>query len=97
MGTAQEIIKYKKVRGGRIIEVVIWHLSEPLHGSHHPYKYRLYYGKVDGTCLLRYDNERGKGDLRHIGAEEQGYRFSTLVQLVEDFERDIERMVDHEP
>ena len=92
MGTAREIIRYKKERGGRIIEVIIWHLSEPLHGSTHPYKYRLYYGNVDGNCLVRYDNERGKGDHRHVGDKEEPYTFGTLRKLVEDFEADIERM-----
>ena len=24
-------------------------------------KYRLYYGLADGTCIVRYDNESGKG------------------------------------
>ena len=92
MGTAREIIRYKKERGGRIIEVVIWHLSEPLTGSTHPYKYRLFYGKADGSCIVRYDNERGKGDHRHVASKEETYVFSTLLQLIEDFEADTERM-----
>jgi len=92
MGTAREIIRYKKERGGRIIEVVVWHLSEPLPGSSHPYKYRLFYGKADGSCLVRYDNERGKGDHRHVGDLEEAYPFSTLRKLIEDFEADTGRM-----
>jgi hypothetical protein len=92
MGTAREIIRYKKERGGRIIEVVIWHLSEPHPGSTHPYKFRLYYGNVDGSCIVRYDNERGKGDHRHVADNEEPYAFSTLLKLIEDFEADIERM-----
>jgi hypothetical protein len=92
VGIAQEIIRYKKERGGRIIEVLIWHLSEPLPGSSHPYKYRMFYGKVDGSCIVRYDNERGKGDHRHAGDREEDYLFTTLRELIEDFEADIERM-----
>jgi hypothetical protein len=92
MGTAREIIRYKKERGGRIIEVVIWNLSEPLPGSAHPYKYRLFYGQADGHCIVRYDNERGKGDHRHVAENEESYTFSTLRKLIEDFEADIERM-----
>ena len=92
MGTAREIIRYKKERGGRIIEVVVWHLSEPLPGSSHPYKYRLFYGKADGSCLVRYDNERGKGDHRHVGDIEEPYAFTTLLRLIQDFESDTERM-----
>ena len=92
MGTAREIIRYKMVRRGRIIEVVIWLLSEPLPGCTHPYKYRLYFGQCDGSCIVRYDNERGKGDHRHVADNEGPYPFSTLRKLVEDFEADIERM-----
>ena len=92
MATAREIIRYKKERGGRIIEVVIWHLSEPLPGSMHPYKYRLFYGQPDGICIVRYDNERGKGDHRHVAENEESYSFYTLLKLIEDFEADIERM-----
>lgn len=92
MGTAREIIKYKKERGGRIIEVVVWHLSEPMPGSSHPYKYRLFFGKADGSCIVRYDNERGKGDHRHVADAEEPYAFSTLRKLIEDFEADTGRM-----
>jgi len=92
MGTAREIIRYKKERGGRIIEVVIWHLSEPLPGATHPCKYLLFCGQSDGSCLVRYDNERGKGDHRHIGDNEDAYTFSTLRKLIEDFEADVERI-----
>lgn len=92
MGTAREIIRYRKEKNGRIIEVVIWHLSESVAGSRHPFKYRLYCGLADGTCIVRYDNERGKGDHRHVGSREESYRFTTLRKLVEDFEADVERM-----
>jgi hypothetical protein len=30
---------------------------------------------VAGTCVLRYDNEAGKGDHKHLGAVETLYRF----------------------
>ena len=92
METAREIIRYKKERRGRIIEVVIRHLSDPLPDSTHPYKYRLYYGNADGSCIVRYDNERGKGDHRHVAEHEEPYAFSTLLKLVEAFEADIERI-----
>jgi hypothetical protein len=50
-----------------IIQVVIWLLPVPLPDTHHPYKYRLHYQNADGSDYIRYDNERGKGDHRHIG------------------------------
>ncbi len=49
--------------------------SEPVPPSEHPFKYRLAY-VVGGECVLRYDNERGKGDHRHHGVEESDYVFS---------------------
>ena len=45
-------------------ELVLWELPKPLSGSTHPYKYRLAF-VVAGTCVLRYDNETGKGDHKH--------------------------------
>ena len=75
-------------RDGAIVEVVVWQLPEPLPPSTHLYKYRLYYG-TEGGSRVRYDNERGKGDHRHIGEKEEDYTFTTIDQLLDDFERDI--------
>ena len=72
-------------------EVVLWQLPAPLPGSAHGYKYRLAY-VVGGVCLLRYDNESGKGDHRHFRQEETPYRFETVEQLLLDFQADIERI-----
>lgn len=80
----------KEVRDdGSIVEIVIWELPEPLRPSTHRYKYRLHYG-IAGASRVRYDNERGKGDHRHIGKREEDYAFVTLEQLLEDFRRDVE-------
>ena len=80
----------KEVRDdGSIVEVVIWELPEPLPPSTHRYKYRLHYGIAEAS-RVRYDNERGKGDHRHIGEREDDYAFVTLEQLLEDFRRDVE-------
>lgn len=81
----------KEVRDdGSIVEVVIWSLPEPLPPSEHRYKYRLYYG-LAGQDRVRYDNERGKGDHRHVNGQELSYRFESVDQLLDDFERDIEQ------
>jgi hypothetical protein len=50
---------------GTFVEIVIWQLPRPARGSLHRFKYRLAL-VVDGVCVLRYDNEAGKGDHRHI-------------------------------
>lgn len=81
----------KEVRDdGSIVEVVIWELPEPLTPCLHRFKYRLYFGGA-GTCRVRYDNERGKGDHRHIGDQEYDYVFTSIGQLLEDFRSDVER------
>jgi hypothetical protein len=48
-------------------ELVLWQVEKPVDGSFHKCKYRLAY-VVDGVCVLRYDNEVGKGDHRHFGS-----------------------------
>ena len=37
---------------------------------------------MNGVCVLRYDNEAGKGDHRHIGSEETPYTLTTIEQLL---------------
>ena len=46
------------------LEIVIWELPKPLAGSSHRYKYRLALVS-ENICVLRYDNEAGKGDHKH--------------------------------
>lgn len=72
------------------LEMVVWQLSKPLTGSPHSMKYRLAY-VVQGECVLRYDNEAGKGDHRHYAGKESAYRFSTIDKLLADFQKDIAR------
>ena len=76
-------------------EIVVWLVPEPLEGSAHTYKYRLAF-VAHGECVLRYDNEAGKGDHRHARGSEARYRFSTLDKLFADFERDIRRYLDED-
>ena len=52
-------------------------------------KYRLAF-VVDGTCVLRFDNEAGKGDHRHIGSDQADYEFVSVAQLLDDFWAGIE-------
>lgn len=71
-------------------ELVLWRLPKPLAGSLHLFKYRLAY-IVNGECVLRYDNEAGKGDHRRCGGDESVYIFTTPDRLVADFQNDIGR------
>ena len=75
-------------------ELVLWQLPAPLAGSTHFYKYRLAY-VVGGICVLRYDNESGKGDHRHFRGKESRYAFDGVDKLLAAFQRDIER-INHE-
>lgn len=58
-------------------EIVVWQVPSPVPGSGHSFKYRLTL-VVRGDCVLRYDNERGKGDHHHIREREEPFEFTTL-------------------
>lgn len=73
-------------------ELVVWRVPAPVRGSGHEYRYRLAL-VVDGKCVLRYDNEAGKGDHRHVGDKEEEYRFKSAEQLLADFWMDVEEML----
>ncbi|GMR21587.1 MAG: DUF6516 family protein [Gammaproteobacteria bacterium] len=76
---------------GAIREMVIWRLPDTDSEGPHGLKYRLYYG-YPGKCLVRYDNERGKGGHRRDGGKEDPYTFISIEQLIQDFKADIERL-----
>lgn len=71
------------------VEIVVWRLPRPARGSTHRFKYRLAL-VVDGACVLRYDNEAGKGDHRHARDAEEPYSFTNADALLADFWRDVE-------
>lgn len=71
------------------VEMVVWRLPLPLPGSSHFLKYRLAL-VVAGHCVLRYDNESGKGDHRHVGGEETPYVFTSPQDLLRDFWDDVD-------
>ncbi len=75
------------------VDMTVWRVPQPVPPSVHGFKYRLAY-IVAGTCVLRYDNERHKGDHRHVGTVEAPYAFSTPDQLMADFYADIVRWND---
>lgn len=67
---ARRITQAKEVRDdGSIVAIAVWELAAALPPCTHRHKYRLYFG-VPGKCLVRYDNERGKGDHRHADGVE---------------------------
>jgi hypothetical protein len=74
-------------------DVVLWQLPIPLPGSTHSFKYRLAY-VVKGICVLRYDNESGKGDHRHFNEVETRFVFTNPESLIAAFQADINRWND---
>ena len=76
---------------GATIEMMVWEVPQPVAGSSHRYKYRLYYG-YPGKRVVGYDNETGKGDHRHYRRREEPYAFAGMERLIEDFIADVERL-----
>lgn len=76
---------------GAIQEMVVWRVPAPVPPSSHGFKYRLFYGFV-GRRLVGYDNERGKGDHRHIEDREEAYLFRDWETLIDDFLADVVQM-----
>ncbi len=82
------------IRDRRILQdgaIVVWKVPTPVPPTEHGWKYRLFYGRT-GQRLVGYDNERGKGDHRHVGEVEMPYHFGSVGQLLDDFEADIVAM-----
>lgn len=71
------------------VEIVIWRVSRPVAGSRHDFKYKLALVS-ENICVLRYDNEAGKGDHKHVGDREVPCRFTDLIGLQADFWADVE-------
>ena len=78
-----ELRSKQKFADGAILEMVVWRLPHTDHERPHGFKYSLYYGK-NGKRLIGYDNERGKGDHRHLGAIQENYEF---LQKNQDFQK----------
>jgi len=82
---AQPITRFKNVNpDGSILELVVWKVDTPVPPTEHGYKYRAVY-VLDGQRIVGFDNERGKGDHRHLDGKELPYSFTSVEQLVEDF------------
>ena len=88
---ARQVFRYRAVRDGVTVEMVIWALPRAAAERAHGLKYRLYCGR-GRICLVRYDNEAGKGDHRHFGDREEAYGFESLEKLLEDFREDCTRL-----
>lgn len=89
MSDAAPILRSRDSYAGGVIEIVVWAVPKPVPPSRHGFKYRLVFAR-DGERVVGYDNERGKGDHRHIDGEEKSYKFVDVPTLLTDFMRDVE-------
>ena len=65
-------------------EIRIWQVPRAVAGSSHDLKYSLALVAA-GKCVLRYDNEAGKGDHRHMAdGREAPYAFQAAEKLIAD-------------
>ncbi len=88
---AKLLSRIKQTWGAGVIEGVIWEVPEPVPPSEHRIKYRLVY-LVDGVRIVGYDNERGKGDHKHLLDSEMIYIFRDASTLIQDFMNDIKEL-----
>ena len=84
------LYREKRAYAGGIVDMVVWQVPKSVPPSEHPFKYRLVFVR-DGRRLVGYDNERGKGDHRHLGRSEMPYTFIDETRLLEDFWQDKKR------
>lgn len=75
-------MRERRVLNTGFIEESVWRLPQALSGSIHSIKCRLAYVGAS-QCVLRYDNEAGKGDHRHVADQEMPYLFVSVDQLLD--------------
>ena len=88
---ARQLFRFRDIQGDVTVDMIIWALPKPTVGRLHGLKYRLYCGK-NARCVVRYDNESGKGDHRHYGPREEAYAFESVEKLIADFKADCEQL-----
>jgi hypothetical protein len=93
MAKATLLLDFRAAQGELLVQMVLWQLPRATKDRPHGLKYRLYLGRA-GQTMVRYDNEVGKGDHRHVGAEEAQvpYEFSSLNRLLDDFRIECEEL-----
>jgi len=88
---AQQLLNERVPQGDNAFaELRVYRVPSSVPGSSHSLKYSLVL-IVGGVCVLRYDNEAGKGDHRHVGEIETPYSFTSPAALIADFWRDVDQ------
>ncbi|WP_232628583.1 hypothetical protein [Methylobacterium sp. Leaf118] len=70
-------------------ERVMWRVPVPVPPTSHGFEDRPV-SIVDGARVVGVDNERGKGDHRHVGADEWPSRFTEIDRRLGDFVEAVE-------
>lgn len=73
-----------KYEDGTILAITVWLVPAPVPPSVHRFKYSFFYGRP-GVRLVLFDNERGKGDHKHIREVESSHVFENVEKLTADF------------
>ena len=89
MAKATPVLRFKNVVSGGVVEMVVWRVPAPVPPSQHAFMYRLVFVRA-GQRMVGYDNERGKGDHRHVVGLEASYNFLDVETRVRDFLADVE-------
>ncbi len=80
----------QQLRPDAFVQLRVWQVPQAVRASLHRFKYSLAL-VAGGVCVLRYDNEAGKGDHKHLGSTEMPYDFITPERLLQDFWRDVDQ------
>lgn len=71
------------------VALKVWKVPTPVRGSVHDLKYSFVLVE-NGQCVVRYDNEAGKGDHKHLPTGEISTTFMSAAQLLREFWADVD-------
>lgn len=90
---ARKLFERRQTFRSGLIEMAIWQLPQADAERPHGLKYRLVYIR-DRQRIVGYDNERGKGDHKHLTGREEPYTFVSVRTLLDDFWADVRSLTD---
>ena len=84
---------YKKEQIGKntVVEIKVWEVKRDIHYPN-GFKYSFVLIRKNKR-VLGYDNYERKGHHKHIGDSEYKYEFKSLQKLIEDFEKDVAKLI----
>ena len=91
MSDAELLLRSRYAHAGGVVEMVVWRVPRPVPPAAHAFKYRLVFVR-GGERLVGYDNERGKGDHKHLLGQQMVYVFVDIDRLIADFLGDVEKL-----